>query len=97
MRHWGANETRYWAFKNSKSMDGLDGMKRGVKTSKRDNILPIKKMVGPYATLTERKPRRFGPEILWRFAVISVVSFSLGVFVALTMIMETGLGSSSWD
>jgi len=44
----------YWAFKNQFSMDGLPGMKRGVKTAKVEDVKPMKKMVGPYAPTAPR-------------------------------------------
>ncbi|KAI2604853.1 uncharacterized protein GGS25DRAFT_502223 [Hypoxylon fragiforme] len=40
---------RYWALKNSWSMDGLPGMPRGIKAGRFYSIDPIKKMVGPLA------------------------------------------------
>ena len=40
---------RYWAYKNAWSIDGLPGMQRGQEAAKRDNVTPIKKMVGPFA------------------------------------------------
>ncbi len=51
---------RYWAFKNAESMDGLPGMRRGVETAKRENVKPIKKMIGPFApeVLPRRNPTR---------------------------------------
>ena len=41
--------SRYWAFKNAYSMDGLPGMKRGFEVGKREKVAPMKKMVGPLA------------------------------------------------
>ncbi|KAI0972063.1 pyridoxamine phosphate oxidase family protein [Xylaria arbuscula] len=40
---------RYWALKNAWSMDGLPGMKRGLKAGKELSVEPIKKMVGKFA------------------------------------------------
>lgn len=40
-------------------MDGLPGLKRGVKTGITDSVKPIKKMVGQYApTMGPRLPRK---------------------------------------
>lgn len=46
---------RYWAYKNSESMDGLPGMRRGVDTAKREEVEPIKKLVGAVALTESRK------------------------------------------
>jgi len=46
---------RYWAYKNSESMDGLPGLRRGVETAKRENVEPIKKLVGAVALTEQRK------------------------------------------
>ncbi|KAI1427198.1 pyridoxamine phosphate oxidase family protein [Xylaria sp. FL1777] len=40
---------RYWALKNAWSMDGLPGMRRGLKAGKEFSIEPVKKMVGKMA------------------------------------------------
>jgi hypothetical protein len=40
---------RYWAYKNAWSMDGLPGMRRGLKAGKEFSVEPIKKMVGKMA------------------------------------------------
>ncbi|KAF2221845.1 hypothetical protein BDZ85DRAFT_168763, partial [Elsinoe ampelina] len=41
---------RYWALKNSYSMDGLPGMKRGQAALQVEkDVVPLKKMVGPLA------------------------------------------------
>ncbi|KAI1275384.1 pyridoxamine phosphate oxidase family protein [Xylaria sp. FL0933] len=40
---------RYWALKNAWSMDGLPGMRRGLKAGKEFSIEPIQKMVGKMA------------------------------------------------
>ncbi|KAH8163834.1 hypothetical protein CIB48_g4421 [Xylaria polymorpha] len=40
---------KYWALKNAWSMDGLPGMRRGLKAGKEFSIEPIKKMVGKLA------------------------------------------------
>ncbi|KAI0552318.1 pyridoxamine phosphate oxidase family protein [Xylaria curta] len=40
---------RYWALKNAWSMDGLPGMRRGLKAGKEFSVVPVKKMVGKFA------------------------------------------------
>lgn len=44
---------RYWALKNAWSMDGLPGMRRGLKAGKEFSVEPIKKMVGKMAPKTK--------------------------------------------
>lgn len=74
---------RYWAYKNSESMDGLPGMKRGVETAKREDVPPIKKMVGPYATTalkkSSRRPSSTSP------LLIAFSSFFAGIIVAVLL------------
>ncbi|KAK0627956.1 hypothetical protein B0T14DRAFT_513589 [Immersiella caudata] len=48
---------RYWALKNAWSMDGLPGLKIGLKAGREEGVEPIEKMVGPKAP---RKNRRLG-------------------------------------
>jgi hypothetical protein len=45
---------RYWAYKNAWSMDGLPGMRRGLKAGKEFSVVPIEKMVGKMA-LSKKK------------------------------------------
>lgn len=45
---------RYWALKNAWSMDGLPGLRRGLKAGKEFSVEPTKKMVGKMA------PKRYG-------------------------------------
>ncbi|KAL2158710.1 hypothetical protein VTH06DRAFT_4192 [Thermothelomyces fergusii] len=65
---------RYWAYKNSYSMDGLPGMRVGYEMHKREGIAPIEKMVGPSA------PRRYGYYrdgrrfSAWQLALVAVFS-----------------------
>jgi len=40
---------RYWAYKNAWSIDNLPSMKIGQETGKAENVVPLKKMVGPNA------------------------------------------------
>ncbi|PVH76198.1 hypothetical protein DL98DRAFT_574523 [Cadophora sp. DSE1049] len=68
---------KYWAFKNSESMDGLPGMRRGVETAKRENVKPIKKMVGPYAL--ETRPRYNSTRSDFSQIVVVLLAFFMGV------------------
>lgn len=72
-------ENRYWAYKNAESMDGLPGMKRGVETGKRENVEPIKKMVGPYAPSKIKKPEK---KLATSPITIAITSFCMGLLVA---------------
>ena len=67
-------------------MDGLPGLRRGVETARRENVRPIKKMVGPYAT-TIHKARSGGGKTVsvWYLLVVAVLSFCTGV-VAMQLI-----------
>jgi hypothetical protein len=92
---------RYWAHKNALSMDGLPGMRRGEEIAKRENVMPIKKMVGPLAPKKYVSP--YGgvqPE----FVVLAVViSFLLGCLFAFYMPLlrdkasRSGTGSQSFS
>ncbi|KAG9242360.1 hypothetical protein BJ878DRAFT_544327 [Calycina marina] len=46
---------KYWAHKNSESIDGLPGMRRGIETGKPEGVTPIKKIVGAAALPVSRK------------------------------------------
>jgi hypothetical protein len=71
-----SNSSRYWAFKNSWSMDGLPGVQQGLITGRKENIAPIKKMVGPLAPTRYRT----GYYHLHHVILIAVLSLLLGVF-----------------
>ncbi|KAL1880783.1 hypothetical protein VTK73DRAFT_5168 [Phialemonium thermophilum] len=73
---------RYWAAKNAWSMDGLPAMKKGLETAKRENIEPIKKMVGPLAPEKGHdgvSGSYLATQTMW---LVAVVSFLLGVLSA---------------
>lgn len=76
----------YWALKNSESMDGLPGLQRGVETARKDNVKPIKKMVGPYATMI-RKARSGSVKTvsLWYVVIIALLSFCMGMGAVLLL------------
>ena len=70
----------YWAFKNAQSMDGLLGMRRGVETAKRENVKPIKKMVGPFAPTSEYPRIRITGHVPTKYLIIvALLSFCLGI------------------
>jgi hypothetical protein len=72
--------SRYWAFKNAQSMDGLPGMKRGVETAKKENVKPIKKMVGPFAPSAENPQTRVAGQVPELYLVIvALLSFCMGI------------------
>jgi len=68
-------------------MDGLPGMKRGVETSKREGVEPIKKMVGA-AALKRKTANRLGTTSP---LLIALLSFCLGLVVA-TLAIEYARG-----
>jgi hypothetical protein len=71
---------RYWAFKNAQSMDGLPGMRRGVETAKRENVKPIKKMVGPFAPTAEYPRTRVAGQVPMLYLIIvALLSFCMGI------------------
>jgi hypothetical protein len=60
-------------------MDGLPGMKKGLEVGKRENVAPIKKMVGPLA------PARYhsvGNYSLEHLIVVAVLFLLLGYTMA---------------
>jgi hypothetical protein len=75
-------------------MDGLPGMKRGVETSNRENVKPIKKMVGPYP----KTPLKKASNKLSGTSPIAVgaISFVLGLIVAF-VVMEFMRGDLQGD
>jgi hypothetical protein len=61
-------------------MDGLPGMRRGIETAKREDVKPIKKMVGPYGEMVNRmKARRVGTVSVWYLVIVALLSFCLGI------------------
>lgn len=76
---------RYWAFKNSESMDGLPGMRRGVETAKREQVQPIKKMVGA-AALVKQPSLGLNGTSGWTESnpiLVLLTGFLMGVVVAM--------------
>ncbi|KAK3938314.1 hypothetical protein QBC46DRAFT_390547 [Diplogelasinospora grovesii] len=66
------NMPRYWASKNSWSMDGLPGLEIGRRTAKEEGIIPLAKMVGPLAQQQKTYMRgQFGIEHLLLVAILT--------------------------
>lgn len=72
---------RYWAFKNAFSMDHMPAMKQAVELGRKENIKPMKKMVGPFAPRTDYRSRQAVSVEL--AVVIAVVSLLIGALLAL--------------
>lgn len=60
-------------------MDGLPGMKRGLKAAKTYNVAPIKKMVGPLAPTKYQSG--YGFSVL-QVMLIALIAFFVGLAVA---------------
>ena len=61
-------------------MDGLPGMRRGVETAKREDVKPIKKMVGPFAPSGELPRTRVAGQVPTLYLLIAVLlSFCMGI------------------
>ncbi len=74
-------------------------MRRGVETAKRENVAPIKKMVGPLAPSNYLTPsalalRNRHAVPAWYLAVVAVLSFALGVAAILLMRQDIGVPNS---
>jgi hypothetical protein len=61
-------------------MDGLPGLRRGVETAKKENVKPIKKMVGPYGEMVNQMRRQRANTVpVWYLIIVALVSFCLGI------------------
>ena len=61
-------------------MDGLPGLRRGVETAKKENVKPIKKMVGPYGEMVNQIRRQRANTVpVWYLIIVALVSFCLGI------------------
>ena len=61
-------------------MDGLPGMRRGVATAKRENVKPVKKMVGPYGEMVNTlRTHRANAVSVWYLIIVALGSFFLGI------------------
>lgn len=64
---------RYWAQKNSWSMDGLPALNVAQKVQKKEQIKPVKKMVGPLAPSQYHNANRYGLEHLLLVALVTAI------------------------
>lgn len=64
---------RYWAQKNSWSMDGLPALNVAQKVQKEQRIEPVKKMVGPLAPRQYQHASRYGSEHLLLVAFVTAI------------------------
>lgn len=69
--------TRYWALKNSWSMDGLPALHVAQKAMVREKIEPLKKMVGPFAPTHYQNGNKFGVEHLILVALVTAIVTAL--------------------
>ncbi|KAF2676166.1 hypothetical protein K458DRAFT_447629 [Lentithecium fluviatile CBS 122367] len=74
---------RYWAYKSQLSIDGLPGMKRGYDFAQKNNVAPLKKMIGKYAPAAPRTTHQITPAHLILVAILSVI---IGIAAAVTMV-----------
>lgn len=58
-------------------MDGLPGMRRGIETGKREDVKPVRKMVGPFAP--EVMPRRSPTRLAFSQILMVLLAFCMGV------------------
>lgn len=65
-------------------MDGLPGLRRGVETALKENVEPIKKMVGPYGEMVNMlRHQRANTVPAWNLVIIALLSFCLGTVATL--------------
>ncbi|CAN8105751.1 unnamed protein product [Discula destructiva] len=76
--------SRYWALKNSWSMDGLPALNIAQKTMMQDKIEPLKKMVGPFAPTHYQNGNRFSLEQLILVALLTAIVTALVTRFGLT-------------
>ena len=76
-------QQRYWAWKNSYSVDGLPGLQRGVKTQKSEDVEPLKKMVGKHGELALRSRPRTVEVPVWAISGSVIAAFLIGILTTL--------------
>lgn len=72
---------KYWALKNSASVDGLPGLDIAVKTAREEGITPLKKMVGSLAL----QNRETGPDLPYGVGQLIVTALIASITTAITM------------
>lgn len=65
-------------------------MKRGFETGKKENVQPIKKMVGPYAGLAS-KSRPVSGISLWYLVAVALLGIVIGMAAAIAIQVQFGL------
>ncbi|GAB1316786.1 hypothetical protein MFIFM68171_06996 [Madurella fahalii] len=81
---------RYWALKNSSSVDKLPGMHIARKTAKEEHIAPLQKMVGPMAP---RAYMSINIPMFTPWQVLLIVCFVMVIASPLTrLVMQLGSG-----
>ncbi|KAJ5238404.1 hypothetical protein N7468_003023 [Penicillium chermesinum] len=73
--------TRYWAEKNSYSMDGLPGTLIAIDTSEKKGIKPLQKMEGPHAPA-----RNLRPPVGYRLEQMILVAISSALVATLLVL-----------
>jgi hypothetical protein len=72
-------------------MDALPGMRRGVETAKRENVKPIKKMVGPSAPTSEYPRTRVAGKVpILYLVIVALLSFCMGISGAALVGVQLG-------
>ena len=72
-------------------MDGLPGMRRGVDTAKREQVKPIKKMVGPFAPSSEFPRTRVAGQVPMLYLIIvALLSFCMGIAGTALVVVQIG-------
>ncbi|KAK4943622.1 hypothetical protein LTR66_014595 [Elasticomyces elasticus] len=69
----------YWGLKSTYSMDGLPGMKAGLKAKDEYDIEPLKKMIGPFAPTKMGVIGKIDGFTLEQMIIVFVVAFIAGV------------------
>ena len=72
-------------------MDGLPGMRRAVETAKRENVKPMKKMVGPLApssTYTRSRTAWQVPAVY--LIIVMFLSFGMGIMATVLSGIQLG-------
>lgn len=72
---------KYWALKNSESVDGLPGLDIARKTAKEDGIVPLTKMVGAGATHGGQRTRKQLSFGVLHLALVAVIASFATVFL----------------
>ena len=83
---------RYWAWKSQASIDGLPGMQRGVEYARRNQIAPLKKMVGRYAPDAPRTADGSAIQVVHLFMVL-LLGIVIGGAMALSVVTPARLES----